>query len=65
MTKIAYLVVNHTEPDHAGSVERLLELNSGVEDYCDWLCGWVLKGNRERRVYSDTCKRWTKNADRG
>lgn len=25
--KIDYLVVNHTEPDHAGSVERLLELN--------------------------------------
>ena len=27
VTKIDYLVVNHTEPDHAGSVERLLELN--------------------------------------
>ncbi len=25
--KIDYLVVNHTEPDHAGSVERLLDLN--------------------------------------
>ena len=28
--KIDYLVVNHTEPDHAGSVERLLELNPGL-----------------------------------
>lgn len=25
--KIDYLVVNHTEPDHAGSVEKLLDLN--------------------------------------
>ena len=29
--KIDYLVVNHTEPDHAGSVERLLELNPGLK----------------------------------
>lgn len=27
VTKIDYLVVNHTEPDHAGSVEALLDLN--------------------------------------
>lgn len=27
VTKIDYLVVNHTEPDHAGSVEKLLSLN--------------------------------------
>lgn len=27
VTKIDYLVVNHTQPDHAGSVEKLLELN--------------------------------------
>ncbi len=25
VTKIDYLVVSHTEPDHAGSVEKLLE----------------------------------------
>ena len=29
--KINYLVVSHTEPDHAGSVERLLELNPGLK----------------------------------
>ncbi len=29
--KIDYLVVNHTEPDHAGSVERLLDLNPGLK----------------------------------
>lgn len=31
VTKIDYLVVSHTEPDHAGSVERLLELNPGLK----------------------------------
>ncbi len=31
ITKIDYLVVNHTEPDHAGSVEKLLELNPGLK----------------------------------
>lgn len=31
VSKIDYLVVNHTEPDHAGSVERLLELNPGLK----------------------------------
>ncbi len=29
--KIDYLVVNHTEPDHAGSVEHLLKLNPGMK----------------------------------
>lgn len=28
---IDYLVVSHTEPDHAGSVERLLDLNPGMK----------------------------------
>ncbi len=27
VSKIDYLIVNHTEPDHAGSIEMLLELN--------------------------------------
>ena len=31
VTKIDYLVVNHTEPDHAGSVQRLLGLNPGLK----------------------------------
>ncbi len=29
--KIDYLVVDHTEPDHAGSVEKLLDLNPGMK----------------------------------
>ncbi|MDR2088809.1 MAG: FAD-dependent oxidoreductase [Clostridiales Family XIII bacterium] len=27
---IDYLIVNHTEPDHSGSVEKLLEINPGL-----------------------------------
>ena len=26
--EISYIIVEHTEPDHSGSIERLLELNS-------------------------------------
>lgn len=29
-SKIDFLIVNHTEPDHAGSVEKLLDLNPGL-----------------------------------
>ena len=31
ISKIDYLVVSHAEPDHAGSVEKLLELNPGIK----------------------------------
>lgn len=30
ITEIDYLILNHTEPDHAGSVSRLLELNPNI-----------------------------------
>ncbi|HOW38570.1 MAG TPA: FprA family A-type flavoprotein, partial [Bacillota bacterium] len=30
VSTIDYLIVNHTEPDHAGSIARLLELNPGI-----------------------------------
>lgn len=29
--KIDYLIVNHTEPDHSGSIERLLEINPKIK----------------------------------
>ena len=32
--KIDYLVVNHTEPDHSGSLTRLLDLNPNIKIYC-------------------------------
>ncbi|WP_411681267.1 FAD-dependent oxidoreductase [Clostridium thailandense] len=28
---IDYIVVNHTEPDHAGSIEKLIEMNPGIK----------------------------------
>lgn len=31
IAKIDYLIVDHTEPDHAGSAQRLLELNPQIE----------------------------------
>lgn len=31
LSKIAYLVLNHTEPDHSGSVAKLVELIPGLE----------------------------------
>ena len=31
VSKIDYLILNHTEPDHTGSVERLLALNPNIE----------------------------------
>jgi len=29
--KIDYIIMNHTEPDHAGSIEKLLEINPDIE----------------------------------
>lgn len=31
VSKIDYLILNHTEPDHTGSIARLLELNPSIE----------------------------------
>ncbi len=35
--KIDVLIVNHTEPDHSGSIEELLKLNSNIEVYGSFL----------------------------
>ena len=31
INKIDYIVVSHTEPDHAGSIEKLVELNPNIK----------------------------------
>lgn len=31
ISKIDYIVVNHTEPDHVGSVEKILEINPNIK----------------------------------
>ena len=33
VSEIDYLIMNHTEPDHSGSVARLLALNPNIEIY--------------------------------
>ncbi|MEG2787735.1 MAG: FprA family A-type flavoprotein [Romboutsia sp.] len=34
IANIDYIVVHHTEPDHAGSLKYLLDLNPNIEVYC-------------------------------
>ena len=34
ISKIDYLIMNHTEPDHSGSVAKLLERNPNITVYC-------------------------------
>ncbi len=34
ISKIDYLIMNHTEPDHSGSVAKLLQLNPNITVYC-------------------------------
>lgn len=34
VSKIDYLIMNHTEPDHSGSVAKLLALNPNITVYC-------------------------------
>lgn len=34
ISKIDYLVMNHTEPDHSGSVAKLLKLNPKINVFC-------------------------------
>ena len=51
---IDYLVVEHTEPDHAGSVELLLDINPGHEDHCDRMRSRIFKGDREPGFHRDS-----------
>lgn len=34
ISKIDYLIMNHTEPDHSGSVAKLLAINPNITVYC-------------------------------
>ena len=31
INEIEYIVVSHTEPDHAGSIEKLLDINPNIK----------------------------------
>lgn len=45
VTKIDYLVVSHTEPDHAGSIEDASRVQPADEGDCYRLCHRIFKGN--------------------
>ncbi len=47
---IAYVVVNHTEPDHSGSLARLLEDAPGARVVCDRQCKNFVKNILNRDV---------------
>ncbi|QEK12865.1 FprA family A-type flavoprotein [Crassaminicella thermophila] len=40
---IDYVIINHTEPDHAGSLKYLLEINPNIEVYCTKAASIFLK----------------------
>ncbi|SHJ52055.1 FprA family A-type flavoprotein [Tepidibacter formicigenes] len=41
--KIDYVIINHTEPDHSGSLKYILEINPDVEVYCTRAASIFLK----------------------
>ncbi|MDR0288279.1 MAG: FprA family A-type flavoprotein [Clostridiales bacterium] len=49
ISEIDYLVINHTEPDHSGSVRKILDLNPNIKIYCTAPAQKYLSGiiNRE------------------
>ncbi len=53
---IDYIVMNHTEPDHAGSIERLIELNPNIKVVGTACAIGFLKEIVNRDFYSITVK---------
>lgn len=43
INKIDYVIINHTEPDHAGSLKYLLEINPNIEVFCTKAASIFLK----------------------
>ncbi|WP_129597930.1 FprA family A-type flavoprotein [Anaerophilus nitritogenes] len=50
---IDYVIINHTEPDHAGSLKYILELNPHVEVFCTKAASIFLKEqiNQEFKIH--------------
>ncbi|MFL0167457.1 FAD-dependent oxidoreductase [Candidatus Clostridium helianthi] len=53
---IDYIVVNHTEPDHAGSIEKLIEINPNIKIVGTQVAIGFLKNIVNRDFYSITVK---------
>ncbi|MCT4605971.1 MAG: FprA family A-type flavoprotein [Marinisporobacter sp.] len=43
INKIDYVIINHTEPDHAGSLKYLLQINPNIEVFCTKAASIFLK----------------------
>ncbi|QZY56083.1 FprA family A-type flavoprotein [Crassaminicella profunda] len=43
INRIDYVIINHTEPDHAGSLKYLLEINPNIEVFCTKAASIFLK----------------------
>ena len=56
INKIDYIVVNHTEPDHAGSVEKLIEINPNIKIVGSTVAINFLKNIVNHDFYSLTVK---------
>lgn len=54
--EIDYIVVNHTEPDHAGSVEKLIEINPNIKIVGTAVAIGFLKNIVNRDFYSISVK---------
>ncbi|MCC5911007.1 MAG: FprA family A-type flavoprotein [Clostridiaceae bacterium] len=52
--EIDYVIINHTEPDHAGSLKYVLEINPDIEVYCTKAASIFLKEqiNRDFNVHT-------------
>lgn len=56
INKIDYIVVNHTEPDHAGSVEKLIDINPNIKVVGSTVAINFLKNIVNHDFYSLTVK---------
>jgi len=54
LDQIKYLIVNHCEPDHSGSIAQLVKLNPNIEIYCSVASSNFLKqitNNHELKIH--------------
>ncbi|WP_160689733.1 FAD-dependent oxidoreductase [Clostridium sp. C2-6-12] len=56
INEIDYIVVNHTEPDHAGSIEKLIEINPNIKIVGTGVAIGFLKNIVNRDFYSIAVK---------
>ncbi|MDF1493643.1 FprA family A-type flavoprotein [Caproiciproducens sp. CPB-2] len=60
ISKIDYLIMDHTEPDHSGSVGKLLEMNPNITVYCTTAAKMYLSAITNRDFQCVTVKQGDK-----